>query len=71
MIQFPGAEPARSVGRCPECSATEAAIAAFTEHFVSLRCTQCGEVWMVRERRQWGRPTEHPSQAPTALHPSR
>ncbi len=53
MIQFPGAEPARSVEPCPECTATAAVIAARSAHFVSLRCTECGEVWLVRERRKW------------------
>ena len=61
MNTFAGAEPARSVDhvlpaagvRCPECRATSPTIAALSSHFVSLHCLQCGEVWLVRERRPW------------------
>jgi len=36
---------------CPECGATSPSVAALSLHFVSLHCTNCGEVWLVRERR--------------------
>jgi hypothetical protein len=43
---------ASSREHCPRCAGTVTAVAALTIHFVSLRCVQCGEVWMVRQRRQ-------------------
>jgi predicted RNA-binding Zn-ribbon protein involved in translation (DUF1610 family) len=36
---------------CPECGAASPTVAALSLHFVSLHCTNCGEVWLVRERR--------------------
>lgn len=60
MNHFPSAEPARSVDhcspqggvvQCPECGATSPTVAALSQHFVSLHCVNCGEVWLVRERR--------------------
>lgn len=38
--------------RCPECAGSGVSLAGVTPHFVSLRCTGCGEVWLVRERRK-------------------
>lgn len=37
--------------QCPECAATSPTVAALSSHFVSLHCMNCGEVWLVRERR--------------------
>ncbi len=60
MLPVPGADPARSVDHrapqrggvhCPECGATPSTVAELSVHFVSLRCVECGEVWLVRERR--------------------
>jgi hypothetical protein len=43
--------PAPDVVRCPECAATSPSVEALSSHFVSLHCMNCGEVWLVRERR--------------------
>ena len=48
----PGSRPLRSAEHCARCAATASAVAALTAHFVSLRCTHCGEIWLVRERRR-------------------
>jgi hypothetical protein len=41
----------RTQARCPQCAASGPSLAGLTPHFISLRCADCGEVWMVRERR--------------------
>ena len=59
-----GAASTPSVAQCPQCAATATAVASLTPHFVSLRCTQCGEVWLLRERRKslrHGAREHHPS----------
>ena len=55
MIYFSGAEPARSIGQCPKCNAQAVTAATLTARFVSLRCSDCGEVWVIPERRQFPR----------------
>ncbi len=44
---------------CPKCDAKAAKAATLTKRFVYLRCQDCGEVWVIPERREfprWRRP---------------
>jgi hypothetical protein len=50
------------VGRqhCPKCDAKAAKAATLTERFVYLRCGDCGEVWVIPERREFSRDARWP-----------
>jgi uncharacterized Zn finger protein len=41
--------------QCPKCDTMSVKAATLTERFVYLRCEQCGEVWVIPERRQFPR----------------
>lgn len=41
--------------QCPRCEATAAKAATLTDRFVYLRCSDCGEVWVIPERREFRR----------------
>lgn len=44
--------------QCPKCDAQAAKAATLTGRFVYLRCSDCGEVWVIPERRKI--PRTHP-----------
>jgi len=41
--------------QCPKCDAKAAKAATLTGRFVYLRCSACGEVWVIPERREFPR----------------
>ncbi len=47
----------RDVGtqQCPKCDSKAAKAATLTPHFAYLRCSDCGEVWVISERREFPR----------------
>jgi predicted Zn finger-like uncharacterized protein len=49
-----------SPATCPACASTRVAAASLAERFVYLRCSDCGEVWSIAERRAIPRTTVSP-----------